>query len=205
MNLVFDFGAVLFTWQPDEILRDWFPRHAQSPQQAKTLAADVFHHPDWQAFDQGTLALDDVVQRTSRRLALDSAKFGALVAQIPDRLTPIEDTVQLLRDLAKRRKAHGDITLHFLSNMPSPFARTLEQRHAFLDLFEGGIFSGDVQLIKPQPEIFALLQTRFGLDPGQTLFIDDLKSNVHAAQACGWQAVQFETAQQLQQHLAHWL
>lgn len=201
MNLVFDFGAVLFNWQPDEILRDWFPKRAQSLQQAKALAADVFHHPDWQAFDQGALALEDVVLRTSKRLELDSAKFGELVAQIPDRLTPIDGTVQLLRGLAQRRRAQGDVRLHFLSNMPSPFARALEQRHEFLGLFEGGIFSGDVQLIKPQPEIFELLQHRFGLDPHHTLFIDDLKSNVQAAQACGWQAVQFETAQQLQQHL----
>ena len=86
-----------------------------------------------------------------------------------------------------------------------PFARVLEQRHQFLGLFDGGVFSGDVLLAKPQPEIYELVETRYGLEPPSTIFVDDLLANVLVARARGWQAVHFESAAQLEPHLAAWL
>lgn len=205
MNIVFDFGVVLFTWQPCRFLPDFFPDRAATPEQAQVLATDVFSHADWHAFDQGTLSTHEVVQRTSMRLGLDALVLGQLVAAIPDLLLPVEGTLEILDRLAKRRQQEGDVQLYFLSNMPVPIARALEQRHKFLSWFEGGIFSGDVKLVKPQPEIFELTQQRFALQPGKTLFIDDLPRNVEAARAFGWQAVQFVSPEQLHQHLGRLL
>jgi putative hydrolase of the HAD superfamily len=201
VNVVFDFGVVLFDWQPAHFLPDYFPLQASTPQLARSLAIEVFSHADWHAFDQGALQVDEVVQRTAKRLGLDAAILKELVATIPDLLVPVEATVDILHSLDRRRERHGDIQLYFLSNMPAPIARTLELRHGFLKLFEGGIFSGDVNLVKPQAEIFRLMESRFGLAPGQTLFIDDLQTNVAAARACGWHAVHFESALQLAQEL----
>jgi putative hydrolase of the HAD superfamily len=86
--------------------------------------------------------------------------------------------------------------------MPESYARVLEERHDFLQWFDGGIFSGDVKCIKPDPLIYQLLQNRYALEPANTLFIDDLKSNVNVARALGWQGIHFESAQQLQAELA---
>ena len=91
--------------------------------------------------------------------------------------------------------------MYFLSNMPMPYARVLEQRHAFLKNFDGGIFSGDVKLIKPDPAIYELLESRYLLDPGHTLFIDDLKSNVEAAKKRGWHGIHFESTAQMESDL----
>ncbi|HRA63620.1 MAG TPA: HAD-IA family hydrolase, partial [Burkholderiaceae bacterium] len=103
--------------------------------------------------------------------------------------------------LRERRTRAGDVRLYFLSNMPAPFARTLERRHDFLSWFDGGIFSADVRLIKPDPAIYALLETRYLLDPARTVFIDDLAANVSAAQARGWRGVHFQSAAQAAPHL----
>lgn len=201
MNVVFDFGVVLFTWEPARFLPDYFPARAATPALASALATDVFSHADWHAFDQGLLTDKETVRRTAERLELDAAALTGLLARIPDLLTPVEGTVEILRGLHERSRLRGDIKLFFLSNMPKPFARELEQRHSFLNWFDGGIFSGDVKLIKPQPEIFQLMQQRFNLDPAQTLFIDDLQSNVYAARTFGWQAVQFVSSARLREHL----
>ena len=202
MNVVFDFGVVLFTWQPARFLPDFFPVRAATPVLASALAADVFSHADWHAFDQGLLTGAETVRRTADRLALDATALSGLLARIPDLLTPVEGTVEILNGLRGRRTLRGDIKLFYLSNMPAPFARELEQRHSFLNWFDGGIFSGDVKLIKPQPEIFQLMQQRFNLDPAQTLFIDDLQDNVDAARSFGWQAVQFVSPVKLRGQLA---
>ena len=201
INIVFDFGAVLFTWQPHLLVQAHFPAHAAAPDAARQLAADIFHHDDWQSFDGGMLELPAVSERTARRLGLPHETLHALMSRIPEHLLPIPETVALLSRLNQRRERQGDVRLYFLSNMPAPFARALEQRHVFLRWFDGGVFSGDARLIKPQPEIFRLLQSRYALDPAQTVFIDDLLANVQAARAHGWRSIHFESAAQLDSQL----
>lgn len=201
MNFVFDFGAVLFTWKPAELLAHSFPQQAGTPEAAAQLAHAMFAHADWNAFDQGVLAIDALIDRTSDRLGLDVQALRELVEHIGERLQPIPETVALLETLHSLRAQHPDLRLYYLSNMPEPYARELERRHAFLQWFDGGIFSSDVLHIKPAAAIYQLLQTRYALDAPQTLFIDDLLANVLAARSQGWHAVQFESAVHLQRHI----
>lgn len=205
MNFVFDFGAVLFTWKPADLLAQTFPERAGTPDAATALAHAMFAHADWNGFDQGVLEMDALIERTSRRLELDAAVLRELVAHIGERLQPIPETVAFLEQLHGLRTQHPALRLYYLSNMPWPYARALERRHAFLQWFDGGIFSSDVLHIKPDPAIYQLLQSRYALEPTHTLFIDDLLANVLAAQGQGWQAVQFEAASQLQSHITHHL
>lgn len=206
MNIVFDFGAVLFTWRPAELLHHHFPERAASVPQAADLAQAVFGHADWHQFDRGVLSMDAVVTRTAARLGLEPGALTRLVASIPDHLVPMQETLALLAQLRSLREQQGDAPkLYFLSNMPAPYARTLVQRHAFLQWFDGGVFSSDVQLVKPEAEIYTLLERRYALAPARTLFIDDNAANVQAAQAAqarGWQGIEFASAQQLQAQLA---
>ena len=205
MNLVFDFGAVLIEWQPARLVASHFPELALTAQAAQQAAQSIFGHADWHAFDRGTLSADDVVQRTARRLALPLDEMHRLVSGIAERLTPIQETLAVLADLAQRRDQRGDVHLYYLSNMPAPYARTLEKKYAFLDWFDGGIFSGDVQHSKPDVAIYRLLQSRYALEPTQTLFVDDVQDNVDAACSLGWGGLRFVSALQLRSSLANCL
>lgn len=201
MNLVFDFGAVLFSWQPQKILQTHFPQVASTPERAAAMAKDFFQHADWHAFDGGQVSTDEVIDRTATRLGLPVPDVASLVGRIGSLLTPMHDSLAVLERLHAQRKTHQTLRLYYLSNMPAPYARELEQRHAFLQWFDGGIFSGDVQRIKPDPAIFELMEYRYALEPARTIFIDDLLANVQAAQARGWTGIHFEAAQQLQTQL----
>jgi putative hydrolase of the HAD superfamily len=123
------------------------------------------------------------------------------MSEIGERLQPMADTVALLAQLHALRAQRPDLRLYYLSNMPEPYARVLERRHGFLQWFDGGIFSGDVLITKPDPAIYQLLQTRYALASAQTVFIDDLHANVNAANALGWHGIHFESTQQLQTRL----
>ena len=197
MNIVFDFGAVLFDWQPAQLMARHFPDRGATPGQARQLARDVFDHADWQGFDSGTVALEEMISRTARRLDLPEARLHAALAPIGEQLAPIACNVDLLARLRERRDSQGGLKLYFLSNMPAPFARALERRMDFLPWFDGGIFSGDVQLGKPDPRIYQLLASRHRLDSAKTLFIDDSLANVQAAQARGWQTIHCEAPERL--------
>lgn len=201
MNLVFDFGAVLIDWQPTQLVRAHFPALTQTPRAAQQLARSIFSHEDWRAFDRGQITPEVVVRRTSERLTLPQAQTQGLVTGIGERLSPLDESVDVLAELEGRRRLRGDVRLYFLSNMPAPYARTLEQKYVFLQWFDGGIFSGDAQCSKPDPAIFELLQMRYALEPAQTLMIDDTKGNIEAACALGWGGIQFVSAQQLRSSL----
>nr|WP_315491115.1 HAD family phosphatase [uncultured Rhodoferax sp.] len=209
MNVVFDFGAVLFTWRPVDLVAEYFPDRAPTPAQAGHLAHEVFGHPDWQGFDQGTVTTAELVDRTVGRLGLDRTAFTLLVHSIGELLVPMPDSMALLHRLdalrAEQQKRREEaVRLYFLSNMPEPYARTLELLHPFLKNFDGGIFSSDVLLIKPDPAIYQLLQNRYGLVPAETTFIDDLLPNVEAARRQGWHGIHFKYAQQVTQELQDW-
>lgn len=190
LNIIFDFGAVIFGWEPSALVREVFPQHAGTDAQAMQLARSVFSHDDWHSFDAGKLSVQEIVERTHARTALPLQALADLVHSIGMRLPPIPESIRVLSDLRAQRDAGADMKLFYLSNMPAPYARVLEKKHDFIGWFDGGIFSGDVKLIKPDPGIFRLATQRFGLQAdSQTVFIDDLQANVDVSIAHGWRGV----------------
>lgn len=195
MNIVFDFGGVVFRWQPIALLQSALPTHAPDEASARELAAAMFEqyapHGDWAAFDRGEVDTSGLARRIARRIGLSDAEVLEVIDAIPGHLEPLAETVALMQ----RLKGAGH-RLFYLSNMPGPFADHLERSHAFMDWFADGVFSSRVQLMKPHPAIFHFAAERFGIAPGETIFIDDVLHNVEAARALGWQGVHFQGAAQ---------
>ena len=61
--------------------------------------------------------------------------------------------------------------------------------------------SARVRLAKPDEAIFHRHVSDFGLDPGATLFFDDLPVNIEGARAAGWNAEVFTDAAQMRADL----
>jgi putative hydrolase of the HAD superfamily len=202
LNIIFDFGAVIFGWEPSALVREVFPQHAKTDAQAMQLARSVFSHDDWHSFDAGKLSVQEIVERTHARTALPLQALADLVHSIGIRLPPIPESIKVLSELRAQRDAGADMKLFYLSNMPAPYARVLEKKHDFIGWFDDGIFSGDVKLIKPDPGIFRLATQRFGLPAhSQTIFIDDLQANIEASLAHGWRGVHLPNASMLRSKL----
>jgi len=191
MRIVFDWAGVLFHWQPRQLLRRTLPQHAVDEASAARLEVAIFegYGGDWADFDRGLLQEPELVQRIAARTGLPPAAVRAVVDAVPAELQPMPATVALLR----RVHAQGR-RLHFLSNMPAPYAEHLERTHDFLRCFESGVVSARVGQIKPEPGIYDTAARLFGAAPDQLLFIDDVPANVQAARAAGWQALHFVDA-----------
>jgi putative hydrolase of the HAD superfamily len=106
------------------------------------------------------------------------------------------ETVRLVRALHQR-----GFVIFCLSNMPSPMYVHLRRQHTFWDVFRGIVISGDIQMMKPEPEIYLHLLERFGLVAEESVFVDDLQVNVDAAKAVGLHAIRFQDAAQCQREL----
>lgn len=193
-RIVFDLGAVVLRWRPHEVLRQALPQRVAGVADAAHWAAQVFqgYGGDWADYDRGTVAVPDLVARIAARTGLAPAEVQAVVDGVPEELQPLPDSVALI----ERLRAAGH-RLHYLSNMPAPCADVLERREAALFAhFDGGVFSGRVQRVKPEPAIYALAAGRFGAAPEELVFLDDHEPNVAAARAAGWQGVHFRDAAQ---------
>ena len=94
-----------------------------------------------------------------------------------------------------------DVLLYGLSDMPVSIYTHVRLRHDFWKLFRGIVISGEVKMMKPEPEVFKYLLARFGLEPGQTVFVDDFPLNIDAARAVGLRAIQFCDAAQCERDL----
>ncbi len=78
-----------------------------------------------------------------------------------------------------------------LSNMsPETFEGTFVMSPAFKRI-AGQVISGREGVIKPDPAIFRLACERFGLAPGEALFIDDGEKNIASAAALGFHTHHF--------------
>ena len=196
-HIVFDLGAVLFHWHPVTMLQRELPHVATDAASAEHWESEIFqsYKGDWGAFDRGTVSVPELVQRISHRTGLAAADVQTVVNAVPRELQPMAPTVALVH----RLHAAGH-TLHYLSNMPAPYASILEQ-NAFFSCFESGVFSARVHHNKPEPEIFRIAQQRFGVPASALVFLDDHAPNVQAAQALGWNALQFSDAAQAEAEL----
>lgn len=194
LNIVWDFGGVLFRWRPPSLLARILPKHAPDEPAGRALAARFFqgHGGDWNRFDRGLVSADELTDLIAKRTGLRHDEVRSVVDAVPDELRPIDTSVALLRRL--RDAGHR---LFYLSNMPAPYADHLEREHDFLRWFEDGVFSARVRLAKPDAEIFAAAAARFGAAPGELLFLDDHADNIAAAQSLGWQTLHVTDAAQL--------
>jgi putative hydrolase of the HAD superfamily len=199
LRIVFDFGGVLFNWRPRDLVRRFLPGHATDDASVLRLVAGVFQGfgGDWAQFDRGVLEADELVHRIATRTSLPASDVAALVAGVPPSLTPRPDTV----DMLLRLRAAG-VTLHFLSNMPRPYAAHLDRTHPeLMRQFERGLYSSHVQLIKPEAALYELASRQFDAPAERLVLLDDIAANVDAARANGWKALQFTDAADCEQAL----
>ncbi|MBT9495123.1 MAG: HAD family phosphatase [Paucibacter sp.] len=199
MNIIFDFGGVLFRWHPASFLARVWPHRVANAEQGAAVAAQFFENygGDWGAFDQGLIDADSVIERIVLRTGWPRADVAQVVAAVPDELQLQVDTAALIAEL--KQAGHR---LFYLSNMPEPYADHLEQAHPLREWFEAGVFSGRVKHSKPRTEIFKISEERFGLAPEACVFLDDHPANIEAANALGWRGLLFTTAAQARQDLA---
>jgi len=175
-NLVFDLGNVLLSWNPG----DYLIKSGFSEERTKLILDTVFKSSEWLSLDNGDISKDEAIERMASGSSLKRAEISSLFDLCIDILYPITSNVKLLPALKKR-----GYRLYYLSNYPIDFFLATKSRYSFFDFFDGGIISAEVRFSKPDPEIYNILLGRYGLNAGESLFIDDIYENVEAAISVG--------------------
>ncbi len=193
MTIVFDLGGVVFSWRPRTVFEELFPGETEKQ---KEYHENLIGHPDWHLFDQGRIDGEEIVARTSTRLATTKKDVHFVLERLTKSLLPIEETTMLIKRIKKTEHR-----LLCLSNMPTPAIEFLEATYDLLHLFDACVISSRVKMAKPDREIFEHLLNKYALTPSETVFIDDSDKNIEAAQRFGIKTIQFADPKQCEREL----
>lgn len=142
------------------------------------------------------LTQEEVIARAVQRTGLAVDDIARFFDRVSTAWVPIPGSVGLLRRV--RAKGHK---VFCLSNMHPASWTFLQQSCHFWELFAGVTISCQVQLIKPEPAIYAKFLGQHGLEGAQTVFIDDRDVNLDAAARFGIQTIKFENPGQCESRL----
>jgi putative hydrolase of the HAD superfamily len=186
MNVVFDLGGVVLTWDPIAVIRSVF----EDPADQALVTSRVLRNPDWVELDRGALTLGAAIERAAQRTNISVERMRPLFETAVRSLVPKPDTLELIE--AVRAAGHS---LFVLSNMDRAALTHLEATYDIFGRFHGRIVSCEVGACKPEAAIYLRLLETFELDPSATVFIDDLQVNLDAAARHGIRTIRFEGAQ----------
>ena len=191
-TIISDIGNVLsgFTWY------DFYKSKGYSEEMVERLAKATVGSDIWKEYDRGVLSEEEILNRfiaNDPELEEDLRKTLANVRGIMERY---DYAIPWIEEL----KAKGYQFL-VLSNFSRKVLRECWSDLDFLPYVDGGILSCQDKLIKPMPEIYSLILSRYHLKPEECVFMDDILENVEAARRAGINAFVFENQEQAKQML----
>ena len=187
-TVVFDLGGVLLDWDPRHLYRKLIDDPAELADFLARVCTSEWHR----AHDLGVPILQSC-QELAREYPGQAQLIMAWAARGEEMVAgQIDGTVEVLADLSR-----AGVPCFALSNMEAETFPLRRERFAFMRYFDAFIISGIEGVAKPDPAIFKILLTRYGLDPARTVFIDDHLGNVASAQQMGLRAIRFADPGQL--------
>ena len=191
-TVVFDVGKVLFKWD----LRHLFAKLIDDEQELEYFVTHVVT-PQWHfQHDAGRPLAEMTAERTA-----EFPQYAALIDAYATRFNetipgPVMGSLEIVSELAERR-----VPLFAITNFGAEFWDMFRPTQPIFDHFGDIIVSGTERLVKPDPAIYALALRRFGLQPGEAIFIDDNYDNIIAARQNGFLGHHFTDARLLRKAL----
>jgi putative hydrolase of the HAD superfamily len=176
--IVFDYGKVI-SLPPDPAIMERLASMAG-------VEAGLFESLLWGLrgeYDRGTINAREYYGHLFSRLKVkpDEKTIEAMIEldlSSWKNLNP--GTVRLMGDV----KAAG-LLLGILSNMPHDFLAFAREKIPLFSLPDVGLFSCEVNLIKPEAAIYQKLLSLLKCAPEEVVFFDDIEDNVKSAAAVG--------------------
>jgi putative hydrolase of the HAD superfamily len=193
--VIFDYGMVL-TGQPDAVAHDAMVHVTGLPLER----FEGFYWAHRHAYDEGKLSGVAFWQKFvhDAALSLTPAQVDELNRQ-DARMWTTQNPAMLAWQ--RRLKAAG-IRTAILSNMGDSVLDNIKREFRWIDDFDVLVWSYQLHMAKPDPAIYLHALQQLGTRPDETLFIDDKRVNVDAAQALGMKAIEFTTVARLRSDLA---
>jgi 2-haloacid dehalogenase len=191
--VVFDIGRVLYDWN----LRYLFAKLIDGEAELDRFLAEVVTE-EWHFQSDRGRPLTEILPERIAAFPKHQALIEAYAARFNE---TIPHAIPGTHELA-RRLADAGVPLYGLTNFGAEFWAGFRPTAPLFDLFADVVVSGVERCAKPDPQIYAIAEARFGQAPGSLFFTDDNPANIAAARERGWQAHLFTGAEGLDAELA---
>ena len=191
-TVIFDIGNVLtdFAWQ------EMYKEKGLGGETFDRVAKATVQSPYWCELDRGIMTFSEVMDKfVSLDIEMED-EIRRVLADMHGIVTGRSYAVPWVCSL----KEQG-LQVYVLSNFSEKIWKECLDALEFYEFTDGGIISYKDHLIKPDPAIYQLLLDRYGLNPEECVFVDDLKDNVEAARKIGIHGIVFESYEQAKKAL----
>ena len=181
-TVIFDIGGVLigYNWQ-EHLLREFNNDNAL----VDRIKENVFGHGNWDEVDRGVLSEAELFERFEKHAPDLKKEIHQFWETLGGALWQYDFTKDWIKDLKNR-----GYRVLYLSNWSEHVRKCCEEQMDFLPMMDGGVFSYEAHLIKPDHAIYKAIIDKYELDPAECVFLDDRLDNCEAARECGMNAVQ---------------
>lgn len=180
--VVFDIGNVLLNWQPEALYDSVI-----GADRRRALFAEVDLSGMNEQIDLGA-PFRDTIYAMAEAHPDWSDEIRLWHDRWIDMASPaIDHSVRLMAAL----KSKG-IPVFSLTNFGIDSYTLAETHYPFMNDFDRDFISGHMKVIKPDPQIYQMLEDASGLSGVNLIFTDDRADNIAAAAARGWQTHLFE-------------
>ena len=181
-NLVFDLGNVLIEWNSEKILSYFEPEEGRR----QVLRKAIFESGVWHQTDKGELSLKEACNEV--QAGLDDSYHSA----VKNIFYHWYEVVHVYSDLQEKIElwAKQGYRIYILSTTCEIFYHI--EKAGLLPIYpllSGYILSSEVGVVKPEVEIYHKLLKKYGLDPVESVFIDDIQANLDTAAELGFETI----------------
>ncbi len=149
------------------------------------------------AFERGELSREEFAQALADELDCPVGDLAGWEWAVADIFEPMEGMADLVADLHR-----ADLRLGLLSNTNIVHWEFVSENYPWLvECFERHVLSYRVGTMKPYLAIYEAAERLAGCRPDEIFFVDDRLENVAVARGRGWDAVRFESPEQLRREL----
>lgn len=182
-NVVFDLGRVLVDFYPLQYLDEL----GFDEDQKNKLNDIIFESKDWSEYDRGIyLHNTDIAKKLINEHPELEKEINLVLKDDWVKMHYLrEDVVEFLKTL----KLQG-MNTYILSNL-SKDSYDFISKLDFFKYVDGGVFSYEINICKPDEGIYKALLERYDLKPEETAFFDDKLENIESAKKLGIQGIQF--------------
>ncbi|MFC1659047.1 HAD family hydrolase [Pseudomonadota bacterium] len=191
-NVIFDFGGVLFDWNPRYLYRKILDSEYEIEDFLNNVCTCEWNYnlDKGVTFEENTQKLIKAYPEKRDLIEAYWKRWGEMINN------EITGTVEIMKELRE-----NNINLYGLTNMPTESYHYLMENYEFLKLFKDIVASGLEKVAKPDKRIYKILLQRNKLNTDNCLFIDDVQENIKAGEDIGIKGVRFTNPRDLKKKL----
>lgn len=140
----------------------------------------------------GEITINDLINKLKDEEEFEDIKYILKKENLNKSYPIIKENYEYIKSL--KQKGYN---LYLLSNITEDSYNYINNLININETFNGGIYSYQEKIVKPNQDIYNLILNRYNLNTNETVFFDDKEKNVNAANDIGLKSYVFKSIEDI--------